>query len=79
MVKTLIWMLFLPQIASVCSCECVVSKGVDLSIALNEVCEAVGGSGGGHQIASGGSFPSDLKNEFLRRLDTKIGAQFTAK
>lgn len=55
------------------------SKGVDLSIALNEVCEAVGGSGGGHQIASGGSFPSDLKNEFLRRLDTKIGAQFTAK
>ena len=26
MVKTVIWMSFLPQIASVCSCECAVSE-----------------------------------------------------
>lgn len=30
MVKTLIWMSILPQIASVCSYECAVSEGVDM-------------------------------------------------
>ena len=30
MVKTVIWMSNFPQIASVCSCECAVSEGVDM-------------------------------------------------
>ena len=30
MAKTLIWMSVLPQIASVCSCECAFSEGVDM-------------------------------------------------
>ena len=55
------------------------SRGVDLSSALKKACEAVGGSGGGHRIASGGSFPSDDREKFLKILDETIGEQFNAK
>ncbi|AIZ56037.1 DHHA1 domain protein [Candidatus Methanoplasma termitum] len=50
-------------------------KGVDLSRALKEACAAVGGSGGGHRIASGGSCPSERSDEFLANLDEIIGEQ----
>lgn len=55
------------------------SRGVDLSSALCEACSAVGGSGGGHRIASGGSFPSDKKEEFIKKLDEVIGSQISAR
>lgn len=55
------------------------SRGVDLSEALKKACAAVGGSGGGHRIASGGSFPSDHKEEFIKILNETIGEQFSAK
>ncbi len=55
------------------------SKGVDLSAALRKSCAAVGGIGGGHRIASGGSFPSDNKEEFIRVLNETIKEQFSAK
>jgi len=51
------------------------SKGVDLSIALKEACASVGGTGGGHRIASGGSCPTERSNEFLSNLDMIIGRQ----
>ncbi|MDR3283161.1 MAG: DHH family phosphoesterase [Candidatus Methanoplasma sp.] len=54
-------------------------RGVDLSAALKRACEAVGGNGGGHKIASGGSFPSARTEEFLHVLDKIIGEQVSAK
>jgi len=50
-------------------------KGVDLSAALKEACESVGGTGGGHRIASGGSCPTDRCEEMLSILDEIIGKQ----
>jgi len=55
------------------------SRGVDLSSGLREACAAVGGAGGGHRIASGGSFPSDMKEEFMKKLDEIIGSQINAR
>ncbi len=55
------------------------SRGVDLSSALREACTAVNGSGGGHRIASGGAFPSDRKEEFIKKLDEIIGSQISAR
>lgn len=55
------------------------ARGVDLSSALCEACSAVGGSGGGHRIASGGSFPSNKKEEFIKKLDEVIGLQINAR
>ena len=52
-------------------------KGVDLSIALKESCASVGGSGGGHRIASGGSCASEKRDEFLTNLDKIIGEQLS--
>jgi RecJ-like exonuclease len=52
-----------------------VSKGMDLSIAMREVAEKVGGVGGGHNIAAGATIPSDRKDEFLERLDALVGSQ----
>jgi len=51
-------------------------KGVDLSSALKEACASVGGTGGGHRIASGGSCPKERCDEFLSNLDMIIGKQF---
>lgn len=50
-------------------------RGVDLSVAMRESCASVGGAGGGHKIASGGSVPSDKVEQFLKNLDKKIGEQ----
>ncbi len=51
-----------------------VSKGLDLA----EVCSAAskfGGSGGGHNIASGCTIPADRRKEFLRTADEMVGRQ----
>lgn len=50
-------------------------RGVDLSVAMRVAAESVGGSGGGHRIASGASFRSDKKDLFLDSLDSIIGEQ----
>lgn len=50
-------------------------KGIDLSIAMKQASESVGGSGGGHRIASGASFPCNRQEEFLRNLDAIIEDQ----
>ncbi len=55
------------------------SRGVDLSAALREACTAVGGTGGGHRIASGGSFPSARKDEFVEKLNSIIASQISAR
>lgn len=53
-------------------------KGIDLSVAMREACAAVGGSGGGHRIASGGSVPADKVEEFLDILDRIFERQLTS-
>jgi single-stranded DNA-specific DHH superfamily exonuclease len=52
-----------------------VSKGLDLSFALREAAGAVGGSGGGHSVASGASIPLGSSEEFLSIADQIIGEQ----
>jgi len=51
--------------------------GVDLSVAMHDISEAVGGSGGGHNVAAGASIPEGREEEFLLLLDELIGRQVT--
>ena len=51
-------------------------KGLDLSTAMYESCKAVGGEGGGHRIASGGSFDCGREEEFIDVVDKIVGEQF---
>jgi RecJ-like exonuclease len=55
------------------------AKGADLSSALRDACSAVGGTGGGHRIAGGGSFPSEKTHDFLKKLNDIIGTQVSAR
>ena len=50
-------------------------RGIDLSIAMKEASESVGGQGGGHRIASGANFPTLRGQEFLKVLDEIVGRQ----
>lgn len=54
-----------------------VRKGLNLSEALAFVSAEVGGAGGGHDIAAGATIPQNSKDEFIRRLDSIIGAQIS--
>ena len=50
-------------------------RGIDLAVAMREACASVGGAGGGHKIAAGGSVPSDMVDKFLENLDEILGRQ----
>jgi single-stranded-DNA-specific exonuclease len=50
-------------------------KGLNLGAAISQAAKAVGGNGGGHDIAAGAFIPRESKNEFLKILDMKIGSQ----
>ncbi len=50
-------------------------RGVDLADAMKRGCAAVGGEGGGHKIAAGGSFDSSRREDFLRTVDLIVGEQ----
>jgi len=52
-----------------------VSKGLDLAFALREAAGAVGGRGGGHNVASGAVLPIGSEEEFLSIADRIIGEQ----
>ena len=52
-----------------------ISRGLDLSVALREAAGAVGGVGGGHTIASGASIPPGTEDRFLAILDGIVGGQ----
>ncbi|QLH74709.1 MAG: DHH family phosphoesterase [Methanomassiliicoccales archaeon] len=49
--------------------------GIDLGAALKEATAKVGGSGGGHNIASGGRIPLGKEDAFLKELDRALGEQ----
>ncbi|HPE63287.1 MAG TPA: DHH family phosphoesterase [Methanothrix sp.] len=52
--------------------------GLDLSIALKEAAEKVGGNGGGHSVASGASIPIGAEEEFVSIVDEVVGRQLSA-
>ncbi len=52
-----------------------IDDGLDLSITMKISAEKVGGSGGGHKIASGASIPTGKEEKFLEIADAMIGKQ----
>jgi Single-stranded DNA-specific exonuclease len=56
-----------------------IQQGLDLSIAVKAAAESVGGSGGGHNIASGGLFPSGVENatSFMNVLNEAVKKQLS--
>lgn len=52
-----------------------VNKGLDLAVSLREASAAVGGSGGGHNIASGAAIPPGKEDDFLKIVDEITGKQ----
>ncbi len=52
-----------------------VSKGLDLGFAMNEVANKLNGYGGGHKIAAGATISSDKESEFLELVDEIINNQ----
>jgi RecJ-like exonuclease len=48
---------------------------LDLSAVMGEASRAVGGDGGGHDIAAGATIPDDKKEEFVDRADDLIATQ----
>ncbi|MBP2031075.1 single-stranded DNA-specific DHH superfamily exonuclease [Methanohalophilus levihalophilus] len=46
-----------------------VNQGLDLAVSLREASAAVGGNGGGHNIASGAAIPRGKEEEFLNIVD----------
>ena len=57
---------------------CQLDRGVDLAKAMRDACASVGGQGGGHKIAAGGSVPLDKVDEFLQNLDRIVGEQISS-
>jgi single-stranded DNA-specific DHH superfamily exonuclease len=49
--------------------------GLDLSVALKEGAEKVGGNGGGHSVASGASVPLGAEEEFIKIVDEVVARQ----
>jgi RecJ-like exonuclease len=52
-----------------------IGRGVDLAEALREAAEAVGGDGGGHNIASGATIPKGKEEKFLEVVDGVVERQ----
>lgn len=52
-----------------------VAQGLDLSVALHKGSDAVGGAGGGHNVASGASIPPGSEERFLGIVDEIVGGQ----
>ena len=54
-------------------------RGLDLSIVMREAAAAVGGTGGGHNVAAGGTIPEGTEERFLDEAERILGAQLAAK
>ncbi|MFC7214748.1 DHH family phosphoesterase [Saliphagus sp. GCM10025334] len=52
-----------------------VRKGLDLSVVMGEASRAVGGDGGGHDVAAGATVPAGKQEEFVERADEIVGEQ----
>lgn len=52
-------------------------QGLDLATVCREAASRVGGEGGGHMVASGGSIPRGREADFLKVAETTIAGQIT--
>jgi RecJ-like exonuclease len=52
-----------------------VRRGLDLSVVMREASQAVGGDGGGHDVAAGATIPADAREAFLEHADRIVGEQ----
>jgi RecJ-like exonuclease len=52
-----------------------VSSGLDLSAVMGEAARAVGGDGGGHDVAAGATIPAGTETEFVEHADRIAGEQ----
>ncbi|RXK50483.1 single-stranded-DNA-specific exonuclease RecJ [Halorientalis pallida] len=52
-----------------------VAQGLDLSAVLGEASDAVGGGGGGHDVAAGATVPAGTEREFVELADELVGEQ----
>ncbi len=52
-----------------------VDRGLDLSRAMREAAESVGGTGGGHNVAAGATIPESKVNDFILFLDEVVSRQ----
>jgi single-stranded-DNA-specific exonuclease len=53
-----------------------VDRGLNLSVAMREAAQNVGGHGGGHPVASGATIPDGKEMEFLGLVNGIVGQQF---
>jgi RecJ-like exonuclease len=56
-----------------------VRSGLDLAHALSLSAQAVGGVGGGHNVAAGATIPLQAKQEFLEMMDRIVAEQLSYK
>ena len=52
-----------------------VRRGLDLSTAMTGAAKAVGGEGGGHDVAAGATIPSGQEEAFVEQVDRIVGGQ----
>jgi RecJ-like exonuclease len=52
-----------------------VGRGLDLSEVMREASQAVGGDGGGHDVAAGATVPAGREQEFVTNADSLVGEQ----
>jgi len=55
--------------------EKLIKRGVNLSKAMSKAADVAGGRGGGHNIASGASYPLDKKEVFFKEVDRVVSSQ----
>ncbi|OAQ53179.1 hypothetical protein HTG_06805 [Natrinema mahii] len=54
-----------------------VRQGLDLSVVMGEASRAVGGDGGGHDVAAGATVPKGKEETFVDRADEIVGEQLS--
>ncbi|WP_440772451.1 DHH family phosphoesterase [Natronorubrum sp. DTA28] len=54
-----------------------VRQGLDLSVVMGEGSRAVGGDGGGHDVAAGATVPKGEEQTFIERADEIVGEQLS--
>jgi RecJ-like exonuclease len=54
-----------------------VRNGLDLSAVMGAAARAVGGDGGGHDVAAGATIPKGTRSEFVREADRLVGEQLS--
>ena len=59
--------------------QALVAKGLKLNVVMSDGAAAVGGIGGGHNIAAGATIPDDKKEEFLMKAAEIITGQIVRK